>query len=82
MPALPVVASGTSAIPEVVAAGVTGELVPPDDPEALAAAVTGLLADPARASALGAAGKERARSAFSVAAMTDATIRVYEDVLA
>jgi glycosyltransferase involved in cell wall biosynthesis len=76
--AKPVVATRVSAAPELVADGVTGVLVAPDDPAALASAVTGLLQDRARAESYGRAGLERARAEFSVARMTERTLAVYE----
>jgi len=79
---LPAVASAVSSIPEIVEHGVTGLLVPPDDISQLSAAICTLLDDPARARSLGAAGLERARSEFSVAAMADRTIAVYRSALA
>jgi glycosyltransferase involved in cell wall biosynthesis len=75
--ARPVVAARVSAVPELVAHGETGLLVPPDDPRALAAALAGLLRDPERARRLGEAGRERARSEFSVAGMADRTAQLY-----
>jgi glycosyltransferase involved in cell wall biosynthesis len=72
--ALPVVATNVSSIPEIVADGETGLLVPPDDPAALAAAVNRVLADP---SGYGERGLARARSEFSVAKMTERTLAVY-----
>ena len=80
--AKPVVASRVSSVPEIVLDGETGLLVPPDDPRALAGAVSSLLDDPARAAALGRAGYDRARREFSVARMTERTLRVYEEALA
>ena len=77
----PVVASAVSSAPEIVADGLTGLLVPPDDPAALASAANGLLADPARAGAYGSAGLERARSEFSVERMAERTAAVYERAL-
>lgn len=71
---LPVVATNVSSLPELVADGETGLLVPPDDPAALARAVERALADPA----LGPAGLERARREFSVQRMADRTVGLYE----
>ena len=58
---LPIVACRVSAIPETVADGVVGVLVPPGEPEAAAAALAALARDPARRRALGDAGRERVR---------------------
>ena len=74
---LPVVATNVSSIPEIVADGATGLLVPPDDPEALAEAIARVLGDPGT---FGAAGRERARAEFSVARMADETLAVYEQI--
>ena len=72
---LPVVASNVSSLPELVHDGETGALVRPDDPSALALGIARALEDGER---LGAAGCERARSEFSVAAMADRTAALYE----
>lgn len=78
---LPVVATRVSAVPEIVADGTTGLLVPPGDAHAVASALSGLLADPARRSELGEAGRRRAHEEFSVARMADRTLAVYESIL-
>jgi glycosyltransferase involved in cell wall biosynthesis len=70
---LPVVATRVSALPELVADGETGVLVPPDDPGALAAAVERALAEPA----LGERGRARSHAEFSVARMGERTLAVY-----
>ncbi len=75
-----IVATSVSAIPEIVADGQTGLLVPPRDAGALTAAVAALLRDPRRRAAMGAAGKARLRAAFSVEAMIQATQEVYQSV--
>jgi glycosyltransferase involved in cell wall biosynthesis len=75
---LPVVATNVSSIPEIIADGETGVLVPPDDPGALAAAVDRVLADP---SGYGERGRARAWAEFSVAKMADRTLAVYETAL-
>jgi len=74
----PIVATNVSSIPEIVADGETGLLVPPDDAPALATAVTRLLDDPGT---YGEEGRRRAHSQFSVAGMTDRTLGVYETAL-
>jgi glycosyltransferase involved in cell wall biosynthesis len=72
--AKPVVASRVSSIPEIVADGETGILVPPDDPPALAGGVTRALEDPRR---YGDAGLKRARTEFSVERMATRTLALY-----
>ncbi len=75
-----VVASRVGGIPEVVADGATGLLVPPDDPAALAAALNELLRDPGRASAMGRAGRERSVAEFSWGAVAAQTAALYESL--
>jgi alpha-maltose-1-phosphate synthase len=83
-----VVASAVGGIPEVVADGTTGLLVPynPDDPAAfeagLAARMAELLAAPDRANAMGAAGRERVLAEFGWPAIAQQTVEVYSAVLA
>ncbi len=60
-----VVASAVGGIPEVVADGETGLLVPVGDEAALASAVNVLIRDPVRAAELGARGRQRAVAEFS-----------------
>ena len=57
---LPVVASASGGIPEVVAHESTGLLAPEGDADALAAAMLRLISDPALAARLGAANRRRA----------------------
>ncbi len=58
---LPVVAHAIGGVPEAVAHGETGLLVPPEDRPALTAAFATLLSDPNRRQQLGEAGRARAR---------------------
>jgi glycosyltransferase involved in cell wall biosynthesis len=79
---LPIVSTRASAIPEVVADGETGLLVPPEDADSLAAAVIELIRDPRRREEMGMAGQERLRREFSPEKMARGTVAVYESVLA
>ena len=77
----PVVASSVGGLLDAVEDGVTGLLVPPRDVAALRAAVECLLSDSDLRGRLGAAGRRRARDAFSWPAATRATIDAYRAAL-
>ncbi len=85
---LPIVATRTCGIPDIVRDGVDGLLVDVGDRQALVEALVTLLSDPSRASVLGSAGRQRARQEFrwsevvarmtpglSMAAETDRCVR-------
>ncbi|MCK6563868.1 MAG: glycosyltransferase family 4 protein [Dehalococcoidia bacterium] len=78
----PVVAAEAGALPEVVADGVSGLLVPPGNPRALAEAMRRVMDDGALAGRLGAAGVERIRSEFTWRRTAERTLALYEEVLA
>jgi starch synthase len=92
---LPVVATATGGIPEVVVDGETGWLVPIDqkqdgsgiplDPDRfvsdLAGALTDAVSDVSRAEQMGQAGRRRAVEEFSWASIGEQTSQVYLDVL-
>ena len=78
---LPVVASDVSAIPEVVADGVSGWLVPPGDPAALAEAIQSGLDNDHDRLARGLAGYMRLAERFALPAMVDRTLAVYTELL-
>ncbi len=62
---LPVVASASGALPEVIGSdGAAGRLVPPRDPIALARAIGALLFDPECAQRMGAAARRRIQQVF------------------
>ncbi len=73
----PTVATDTGGMPEVVAHGETGLLVPPRDARELGAAISKLLKDPARRDRMGRAGLERVRRLFSAEEMVEKTLGVY-----
>jgi starch synthase len=91
---VPVVATATGGIPEVVDDGVTGRLVPIEQADDgtgapldsgrfvadLASTLDEVLSDPAGARAMGAAGRRRAVSEFSWQTVADRTRAVYEAV--
>src|SRR5436309_3807946 len=67
-----VVASAVGGIPEIVADGVTGKLVPPEDPVALSGAIIELLSHPERLIEGGRQGRNRIHSGFTVEVETQA----------
>jgi glycogen(starch) synthase len=71
----PVIASRVEGVPEVVADGETGLLVPSQDPKALCQAIQTLLRDPERAVQMGMRGRERAMK-FTI----QQNVAQYEDV--
>jgi glycosyltransferase involved in cell wall biosynthesis len=78
----PVVATRTGGVPEVVADGETGVLVPPDDARALGDALEALRCDAARATTLARRGIVHARQHFSRDAMLAGVRRVIDEVAA
>jgi len=78
--AKPIVATPAGGIPEVVADGSTGVLVPTHDAQALAAAIVGLLRDQAARQRMGEAGLARVRERFTVERMVAETAAVYRAV--
>jgi glycosyltransferase involved in cell wall biosynthesis len=78
---LPVVCTNEGGNREIVSDGCTGLLVPPRDVPAVVDALHLLLDEPDTAHRLGTAGRERIRAEFSVEAMVENTIAVYESVI-
>jgi alpha-maltose-1-phosphate synthase len=75
-----VVASRVGGIPEVVADGETGLLVPLDDPAALAYGLNTLLGDPDRAQWMGQQGRKRAIAEFGWQAIAVQTAALYAEL--
>jgi alpha-maltose-1-phosphate synthase len=92
---LPVVGTATGGIPEVVADGETGRLVPidqvsdgtgtPTNPDVfvadLARTLTEVLSDPARAAEMGRAGRRRAEREFGWGQIATRTREIYDSLL-
>ncbi len=78
----PVVATRVGGIPEIVAHGESGLLVPPADPPAMAEAILRLLDDPRLASAYGAAGRRTVEARYGLDAMAARFTALYEELAA
>jgi glycosyltransferase involved in cell wall biosynthesis len=76
-----VVASRIGGIPELVADGETGILVPPGEPEPLAQAIVTLLLDDERRVRMGERGRERIRQLASLKENVDQRLRIYKRVI-
>lgn len=75
---LPVVATRVGAVHELIANGVTGSVVAPEDPIGAADAVLRVLGDDARRHAMGAAGRERAVTTFGLERLADLHVHAFE----
>jgi glycosyltransferase involved in cell wall biosynthesis len=76
------VATSVGGVPEVMADGETGYLVPPRDHEAMADRIAELLKDEPLRRRMGEAALARARAHFTVDRMVEGTLAVYEGLLA
>lgn len=76
----PVVATAVSAIPEIVADGLTGLLCPSGDADSLAQAFLHM-EDSCLRARMGGAGHERAIHSFTLESMTKATLAMYQECL-
>jgi glycosyltransferase involved in cell wall biosynthesis len=80
--AKPVVATHTGGIPEIIQDGKTGRLVEPADPKALANGILDMLSHTEAARIMADAGRAMVETHFSVDAMVDKNIEVYQKVTA
>ncbi len=78
---VPVVGFAAGGLVEAVADRETGLLVPPEDVAALTAAIRTLIDDDALRERLGRAGRERMQREFSIDAMVDSHVELYEAVV-
>ncbi len=77
---LPVVATRSGGIVEIVQHSATGLLVPPLNPEALAGALKELIQNPELRTSMGARGASRVAQMFTVDAVVANTMRIYESL--
>jgi glycosyltransferase involved in cell wall biosynthesis len=77
---LPIVATSVGGIPEIVAEGTTGFLVPPNDPETLAVKLGVLIDDEKLRREMGHLGRQRAESLFSIEGHTKMMIQIYNEL--
>jgi glycosyltransferase involved in cell wall biosynthesis len=73
----PVIASAVGGLPEIVADGDTGIVVPPGDADALADAIVALAGDLQRAARMGERGRERALAEFTPARSVERIEELY-----
>lgn len=79
---VPAVATAVGGVPELIADGETGFVVPPGDAAALADALARLIADPGRRARMGEAARARATARFSVARQVDRLMEVWSRAIA
>ena len=77
----PVVASSIAGVPEQVADGSTGILVPPGNSESLADAIVKLIESPDMRKQMGQAGAARVRQMFSTERMVQDTVALYRSLV-
>lgn len=77
----PVVATAVGAVPDVIADGRTGVLVPSENVEALAAKIVTLLKDQTQRDSLGVAAKKLIEKEFSAARMTADYLHIYDQAI-
>ena len=73
----PAICTNVASLPEVVANGETGFVVPPGDPVALGGAIAAVLADPENAARLGENGRGRVLEHFSWSTVVDRCLAAY-----
>jgi glycosyltransferase involved in cell wall biosynthesis len=77
---VPVVATNVGGIPEQVAHGETGFLVPPAMPTELASSILSMLSSPAKARSMGTNGRRRAEALYSMGSFVSAYERLFQDL--
>jgi glycosyltransferase involved in cell wall biosynthesis len=78
---IPVAASATGGLPEIIDSGENGLLFSPGDLDGIQLALRRLIEDPELKNVLGKKALQKARSRFTSEIMVDATERVYQEIL-
>ncbi len=78
---VPVIASRTGGLIDLIGEGGAGILTPPGDSAALAEAIASLARSPARRAEIGAAGRARVATNFTMAAMAARTVALYREAI-
>jgi len=78
---LPVIATAVGGNPELVVEGKSGYLVPSANPQLMAEAIGKYIDDPCLLQLHGKFGRERAEKTFSMKAMVDSYMKVYDDLI-
>jgi glycosyltransferase involved in cell wall biosynthesis len=78
---IPVIASRTGGLPELIRDGVNGRLVEPADAQALASAIQEILEDVPMQKKMGEAAVARVKQEFSVRQMADSVSAIYDELL-
>ncbi len=78
---IPIVASAVGGIPEIVKNNVNGILVPPKNQLALSDSILSLLENPERARTMGEAGRNIVEQKFSIEAMVQGNLAVYQSLI-
>jgi len=78
---VPAVATNVGGVGELLADGVTGYVVPPRDLSTLVNRVIGMLDDKGFRAECGRRGREYVQSHFSISAMVDRTVALYNSIL-
>jgi glycosyltransferase involved in cell wall biosynthesis len=79
--ARPVLATRAGGLPELIADGITGRLIPPRDEDAMTSAIAEFAAHRDTAAQMGLAGWQRAREEFSSLKMALQTVQLYDRLL-
>ena len=77
----PVIGTNLEGVPELIADGETGLLVPPRNPEAMAQAILRMVENPTRAKAMARAGRKLVEARFSTAIKLERTLALYRRLL-